>query len=149
MLSVELEIAIQVAASEAQVRKHEFFGLEHMLYALLHDKQTAHVIKRCGGDPRALLEEVETWLKEEVPTFNEKLEVSAQPTLGLQRTIQRAAMHVRGAGKDKVHGANVLVAMFTEEESWAIYILEQHGVSRLDVVSYLSHGSDEDDARPS
>ena len=145
MLSVELEIAIQVAASEAQVRKHEFFGLEHMLYALLHDKQTAHVIRRCGGDTRELLEQIETWLGEEVPTIAEELEVNTQPTIGLQRTIQRAAMHVRGAGKDKVHGANVLIAMFAEEDSPAIFFLEQQGVTRLDVVSYVSHGIDEDE----
>ena len=135
MLSVELEIAIQVAASEAQVRRHEFFGLEHMLYALLHDKQTAHVIRRCGGDIKALVQEVETYLGEEVPQLGDEFEVNAQPTLGLQHTIQRAAMHVRGAGKTKVHGANVLVAMFAEDESWAIYFLEQHGITRLDVVS--------------
>ena len=145
MLSVELEIAIQVAASEAQVRRHEFFGLEHMLYALLHDRQTAKVILNCGGDVKALIEQVETFLGEQVQPVAEEFEVSAQPSLGLQRTIQRAALHVRGAGRDKVSGANVLVAMFAEDESWAIFFLEQQGVTRLELVSYLSHGGDEDE----
>ncbi|MEY3012171.1 MAG: hypothetical protein RIT45_906 [Pseudomonadota bacterium] len=144
-LSTDLEIAIQVAASEAQRRKHEFFGLEHMLYALLHDDLTAKVIRRCGGDVDALKDELREWMKDGVPTVSGELELVAQPSVGLQRVIQRAAMHVHGAGKSEVTGANVLVAMFAEDDSFAVYFLEQQGVTRLDVVSYISHGGDEDD----
>ncbi len=145
MLSLELEIAIQVAASEAQTRRHEFFGLEHMLYALLHDKATAKVIARCNGDVAALREALEAWLSTEVERIPSDEDLTTQPTLGLQRVIQRAALHVRGAGKESVTGANVLVAMFSEDDSFAAYFLQQEGVTRLDVVSYLAHGEDEKD----
>ena len=146
MLSIELEIAIQVAASEAQTRRHEFFGLEHMLYALLHDSHTATVIAHCNGDVSALRRQVTEFLAQDVHPVPGETEVHAQPTLGLQRVIQRAALHVRGAGKKKVTGANVLVAMFSEDDSFAVYFLQQSGVTRLDVVSYLSHGAGEEEA---
>ena len=145
MLSTELEIAIQVAAGEAQVRRHEFFGLEHMLYALLHDSQTAKVIERCGGNVEQLKQKLDEFLTSEVPELDDEVQVTAQPTIGLQRTIQRAAMHVRGSGKKKVHGHNVLVSMFAEDESFAVYYLLGEGVTRLDVVSYISHGGEDDD----
>ena len=144
MLSTELEIAIQVAAGEAQVRKHEFFGLEHMLYALLHDGKTAHVIGGCGADVDRLKKQLDKHLADDVPAVDDEDQAMAQPTIGLQRTIQRAAMHVRGSGKDKVHGPNVLVSMFAEEDNFAVYFLLEHGVTRLDIVTFLSHGSDDD-----
>ena len=144
MLSLDLEIAIQVAASEAQTRRHEFFGLEHMLYALLHDKKTSKVIQKCHGDVTALREALDAWLSTEVEAVPSGQDLTTQPTLGLQRVIQRAALHVRGSGKESVTGANVLVAMFSEDESFATYFLQQQGVTRLDVVSYLSHGEDEE-----
>ena len=145
MLSVELEIAIQVAASEAQTRRHEFFGLEHMLYALCHDGQTAGVITRCGGSVESLRAAVHEYLTDEVDAIADGVSLTTQPTLGLQRVIQRAAMHVRGAGKKKVSGANVLVAMFSEDDSFAVYFLLQQGITRLELVSYLSHGVDEEE----
>ena len=148
MLSTELEIAIQVAASEAQVRRHEFFGLEHMLYALLRDELTRRVISACGGDPDKLRAELEAFLAEEIPQAEEDADLTTQPSLGLQRAIQRAAMHVRSSNKEKVKGPNVLVAMFSEDDSWAVYFLEKQGISRLDVVDYLSHGIDEEDSGP-
>ncbi|MBM4344152.1 MAG: ATP-dependent Clp protease ATP-binding subunit ClpA [Deltaproteobacteria bacterium] len=143
MLSIELEIAIQVAAEEAQSRRHEFFGLEHMLYALLHDAHTAAVIAHCNGDVTTLRKQVEAFLQADVPPVPGEDPVQAQPTIGLHRVIQRAALHVRGAGKKMVTGANVLVAMYAEEDSHAVYFLLQGGVTRLDVVSFLSHGTDE------
>ncbi len=145
MLSKELEIAIQVAASEAQVRRHEFFGLEHMLYALLHDAKTARALRRCGGDIGDLKRNLDDFLANEVERLDDELEVSAQPTIGLQRVIQRAAMHVRGAGKDSVEGSNVLVSMFMEDDSFAVYFLANQGISRLELVTYLSHGGDDED----
>ena len=147
MLSIELEIAIQVAASEAQVRRHELFGLEHMLYALLHDTYTAQVITRCNGSVAALREQLNNYLSAEIEAVPEGVEWTTQPTLGLQRVIQRAAMHVRGAGKKKVTGANVLVAMFSEDDSFAVYFLQQQGITRLDLVTYLAHGQDEDESQ--
>jgi ATP-dependent Clp protease ATP-binding subunit ClpA len=144
MLTIELEIAIQVAAAEAQSRRHEFFGLEHMLYALLQDAHTASVISHCNGDVQTLRRELSEYLAA-MDTLPADSEAQAQPTIGLQRVIQRAALHVRGAGKKKVTGANVLVAMFSEDDSFAVYFLQKAGVQRLDVVSYLAHGADEED----
>jgi len=144
MLSTELEIAIQVAAAEAQTRRHEFFGLEHMLFALLHDAHTASVIAHCNGDVAALRKQVRDFLTKDVTAVPGEADVQAQPTLGLQRVIQRAALHVRGAGKSVVTGANVLVAMYSEDDSFAVFFLQQHGVTRLDLVSYLSHGGESD-----
>jgi ATP-dependent Clp protease ATP-binding subunit ClpA len=114
-----------------------------MLYALLHDATTARVISECHGDVAALRKQVAEFLANEVEAAPDDAEVQAQPTLGLQRVIQRAALHVRGAGKKKVTGANVLVAMFSEDDSFAVWFLQQQGVTRLDVVSYLSHGQDD------
>jgi len=145
MLSIELEIAIQVAASEAQVRRHEFFGLEHMLYALLHDSKTAQVIGRCSGSVPKLREVLTDYLEHQIESVPEGIDLTTQPTLGLQRVIQRAAMHVRGAGKKRVAGPNVLVAMFSEDDSFAVYFLQQQGITRLDLVTHLSHGGAEDD----
>ncbi|MCB9738205.1 MAG: AAA family ATPase [Deltaproteobacteria bacterium] len=144
-LSTDLEIAIQVAASEAQRRNHEFFGLEHMLFALLHDDATAKLIRRCGGDLEELKAALREWMKDGVPESAGELDLAAQPSVGLQRVIQRAAMHVHGAGKSEVTGANVLVAMYAEDDSFAVFFLEQQGVTRLDLVSTISHGDDEDD----
>ncbi|HAN32217.1 MAG TPA: ATP-dependent Clp protease ATP-binding subunit ClpA, partial [Myxococcales bacterium] len=143
-LSVELQIAIQVAASEAQVRRHEFFGVEHLLFALLHDSKTARVLERCGCQVETLRVHLEEFFTTEVEELPEDADVTAQPTIGLQRIIQRAALHVRGAGRDRVEGPNVLVSMFSLDESFAVYFLETEGVSRLDVVSEISHGDDED-----
>jgi ATP-dependent Clp protease ATP-binding subunit ClpA len=148
VLSIELEIAIQVAASEAQVRCHEFFGLEHMLYALLHDATTAHLLTRCHGNVPELREALNQFLTHEVGAVPEGTDWTTQPTLGLQRVIQRAALHVRGAGKQKVTGANVLVAMFSEEDSFAVYFLQKQGISRLDLVTLLAHGADEEGDEP-
>ncbi len=144
MLSIELEIAIQVAASEAQSRRHEFFGLEHMLFALLQDAQTASVITHCHGDVQTLRRELTEYLAG-LDVLPADSEAQSQPTIGLQRVIQRAALHVRGAGKKKVTGANVLVAMFSEDDSFAVYFLQKEGVQRLDIVSYLAHGADDDE----
>lgn len=144
MLSKELEIAIQLAAQEAQRRRHEFFGLEHMLFALLLDHETVRVIEGCDGDVDALRKMLQAWLRD-CETVPEDTDFTTQPSLGLQRVIQRAALHVRGAGKDKVRGPNVLVAMFSEEDSFAVYFLQDQGIDRLDVVSYISHGAEDDD----
>jgi ATP-dependent Clp protease ATP-binding subunit ClpA len=145
MLSIELEIAIQVAASEAQARRHEFFGLEHMLFALLHDTHTAHVITKCNGNVPVLIEQLGEYLTNELESLPDEVECTTQPTLGLQRVIQRAAMHVRGAGKKRVTGPNVLVAMFSEDDAFAVYFLQEQGITRLDLVTYLSHGGDDED----
>jgi ATP-dependent Clp protease ATP-binding subunit ClpA len=139
-LSADLQISVSVALSEAANRGHEYAGLEHLLFALLHDKQTAEVIRNCGGDVGALKQRLDKHLSENVEALAEGQRRSPQPTLGFQRVLSRAAAHVEGAGKDEVQGYNVLVALFAEPESWAVHFLEQAAISRLDIVSYISHG---------
>src|SRR5689334_15160527 len=119
-LSAELETALRNALEEAMERKHEFAGLEHLLFALLADEKTVDVIRHCGGNPPRLRAKLDQFLRSEVKALTEVSDVGAQATLGLQRVLQRAINHVIGAGKDEVAGANVLVAMYAEPESHAV-----------------------------
>ncbi len=140
MLSPELEKVIRAALEDASQRGHEFSSLEHLLLALLDDARTAEVIKSCGGDLARVRAKLEKFLDEEVETLDEEDRERAQPTLGFARVVQRAVNHVVGAGKEQATGPNVLVAMFGEPESHAIHFLKEEGISRLDIVSYISHG---------
>jgi ATP-dependent Clp protease ATP-binding subunit ClpA len=140
VLSPELEAAIRRALDDATQRGHEFSALEHLLLALLADEKTAEVIKHCGGSVGRLGEKLETFLDTEIKPLPEEERERAQPTLAFARVIQRAVNHVLGAGKKQATGANVLVAMFSEPESYAVAFLKEEGISRLDVVSYISHG---------
>jgi ATP-dependent Clp protease ATP-binding subunit ClpA len=140
MLSPELEAAIRRALDDATRRGHEFSALEHLLLALLADDKTAEVIKHCGGSVGRLGGKLETFLDSEIKPLPEEDRERAQPTLAFARVIQRAVNHVLGAGKKQANGANVLVAMFSEPESYAVAFLKEEGISRLDVVSYISHG---------
>jgi len=139
-ISPEVEIALSLAANEAARRRHEYFTLEHLLYALLFDEQTAAVIKHAGGDPAALKKEVEQFLTEQLESVPEDLFSTPTASLGVQRAIRRAMSHVQSSGKDQVTGGNVLVAIFAERDSPAVSLLEKAGVTRLDVVAYISHG---------
>ncbi|MBH23972.1 MAG: ATP-dependent Clp protease ATP-binding subunit ClpA [Myxococcales bacterium] len=145
----ELELALQAAIREAEVRRHEFVTLEHLLYALLHERVASDVIRRCGGDIDALRSELDDLLDNEIEALPEGVSQDPMQTLGFQRVLQRAIMHVQTSGNAEVNGGNVLVAMFREEDSHAIYLLRKQGISRLDVVNYISHGvskvDDEDD----
>ena len=140
MIGTDVEIALQVAATEARARRHEYFGLEHLLFALLHGEETAEVVRHCGGSVSKLKEALEQFLKEEVPSLADFETDDPKPTVGVQRSVQRAILHAQGAQKDEVTGPNVLVALFSEEGSYAVEALELAGISRFDVVSYLSHG---------
>jgi ATP-dependent Clp protease ATP-binding subunit ClpA len=141
MISADLEISLQVAATEARARRHEYFSLEHLLFALLHDDDTAEVIHHCGGDVAALKHDLDRYLTEEVPTEADFELEDPRPTVAVRRAIQVAVLHVRGAQKDEVRGPNVLVAMFRESDSYAVSLLEAQGITRLDVVNYISHGT--------
>ena len=138
-MSPEVEIALSVAASEASRRRHEFLTLEHLLHALLFDDETAKVLRHAGGDVKVLRGRLERFF-DEMEQLPEDEEVTPSPSLGVQRAIRRAALHVQSSGKDEVKGQNVIVAMFSESESFAVSALEASGVTRLDVVAYLSHG---------
>ena len=139
-MSQDLQISMSVAASEAANRGHEYLGLEHMLFALLHDDDTAGVLRHCGADIGRLKRSLERYLDQELERLSEGRRTIPQPTLGLQRVLSRAATHVQGSGKEEVLGRNVLVAIFAEPDSWAVDMLNKEGVTRLDVVSYLAHG---------
>jgi ATP-dependent Clp protease ATP-binding subunit ClpA len=136
-ISPEVEIALSLAASEAARRSHEYVTVEHLLYALLFDDETANVVRHAGGDAKELRKRLEEHLDQQegapgAPT--------PTPSLGVQRAIRRAVSHVQGSGKEEVKGQNVLVAIFAEHDSYAVSVLEEGGVTRLDVVAYLSHG---------
>src|SRR6185436_7843944 len=140
MLSPELETAIRSALDDATTRGHEFSGLEHLLLALLADEKTADVVKHCGGSVSRLSGKLEAFLESELKPLPESERERSQPTLAFARVIQRAVNHVLGAGKAQASGANVLVAMFSEPDSYAVTFLKEEGITRLDVVSYISHG---------
>jgi len=139
-ISRELEISLTLALNEARRRRHEFVCLEHLLYALLEDADVTEVLRQCGGDTQKLKRQLDRYLKERLEKLPEGGEVSPQHTLAFQRVIQRAAAHVQSAGKDEIRGRNVLVALFREPDSYAAYSLEQQGITRLDLISFLSHG---------
>ncbi|MDP2345807.1 MAG: ATP-dependent Clp protease ATP-binding subunit ClpA [Deltaproteobacteria bacterium] len=139
MLSKDVEIAIRVALNDAQRRQHEYATVEHLTFALLHDDETANVLKHCGADVAKLKQAFEKFLEEEVEKVEDET-VEVAPSRGFQRVVQRAIMHVAGAGKTEVKGFNILVAVYAEDDSHAAFLLKQAGVDRLDVVSYISHG---------
>jgi ATP-dependent Clp protease ATP-binding subunit ClpA len=139
-ISPEVEIALSLAANEAARRRNELVTLEHLLFALLFDDATALVVKHAGGDVAALKKALESFLDAELTAVPEEDFEAPTASLGVQRVIRRADAHVRSSGKDEIKGHNVLVAIFAEPDSHAVSLLEQHGVTRLDVVSYISHG---------
>jgi ATP-dependent Clp protease ATP-binding subunit ClpA len=140
MLSPELETAIRRALDDASDRGHEFSGLEHLLLALLADEKTADVVKHCGGNVARLQGKLIDFIEKEIAVVPEEDRERAQPTLGFARVVQRAVNHVLGAGRNEATGANVLVALMSEPDSQAVAFLKEEGITRLDVVSYISHG---------
>lgn len=140
MLSKELEASLNVAFSVARSKRHEYITVEHLLLALLDNSSANTVLKACGADLLRLKKELTDFLEENTPVFNENALAEVQPTLGFQRVLQRAVFHVQSSGKKEVTGANVLVAIYGEQESQAVYLLHQQDVSRLDIVNFVSHG---------
>jgi ATP-dependent Clp protease ATP-binding subunit ClpA len=138
-LSRALETTLALAVREARRRRHEFLCLEHVLWALLHDHAVADVVRACGGNVTQLLQELETYLDEQ-DTLDPDDERPPQQTLGFQRVLQRAAAHVQSAGREEIDGPNLLAAIFREPDSHAAFLLTQQGITRLDVITYLSHG---------
>ncbi|MFB1486537.1 MULTISPECIES: ATP-dependent Clp protease ATP-binding subunit ClpA [unclassified Thiocapsa] len=140
MLSKELEFTLNRAFKEARVKHHEYMTVEHMLLSLLDNPTAAKVLKACGTDSEKLRREITAFIDETTPLIPDSEDRDTQPTLGFQRVLQRAVFHVQSAGKKEVTGANVLVALFSEQDSQAVYLLNQQDVTRLDVVNYISHG---------
>ncbi|HEY0720502.1 MAG TPA: ATP-dependent Clp protease ATP-binding subunit ClpA [Gammaproteobacteria bacterium] len=140
MLSKELEFTLNQAFKEARAKRHEFMTVEHLLLALLDNPSAAAVLRACGVNIDRLRIELGEFIEQSVPKLPENSEAETQPTLGFQRVLQRAVFHVQSSERKEVTGANVLVALFNEKESQAVYYLSLHNVNRLDVVNYISHG---------
>jgi ATP-dependent Clp protease ATP-binding subunit ClpA len=141
MLSKDLELTLNVAFKEARNKRHEFMTVEHLLLALLDNEAAMGVLKACGTDISKLRTDLLEFVDSTTPLIPEHdSERETQPTLGFQRVLQRAVFHVQSSGKSEVTGANVLVAIFSEQESQAVYYLKQQNVARIDVVNYISHG---------
>jgi len=142
VISQELEVSLHMAFVEARSARHEFITVEHLLLALLDNAAAVEVLKACAANLDELRQHLRKFVSDNTPVIPEGGEVDTQPTLGFQRVIQRAIMHVSAGGTSKkpVTGANVLVAIFGEKDSHAVYYLQQQGISRLDVVNFLSHG---------
>ena len=142
MIAQELEVSLHMAFVEARQQRHEFITVEHLLLALLDNPSASEVLKACSANIDDLRKSLTNFIVDNTPQVAGNDEVDTQPTLGFQRVIQRAIMHVQstGNGKKEVTGANVLVAIFGEKDSHAVYYLHQQGVTRLDVVNFIAHG---------
>lgn len=142
MIAQELEVSLHMAFVEARQQRHEFITVEHLLLALLDNPSAAEVLRACAANIDDLRKSLTNFIKDNTPQVAGTEDVDTQPTLGFQRVIQRAIMHVQstGSGKKEVTGANVLVAIFGEKDSHAVYYLHQQGVTRLDVVNFIAHG---------
>jgi ATP-dependent Clp protease ATP-binding subunit ClpA len=140
MIAQELEVSLHMAFVEARQKRHEFITVEHLLLALLDNPTAAEVLRASAANIDELRKQLGEFIGAHTPTVAGTEEIDTQPTLGFQRVIQRAILHVQSSGKKEVTGANVLVAIFGEKDSHAVYFLHQQGVTRLDVVNYISHG---------
>ncbi|MFD0913491.1 ATP-dependent Clp protease ATP-binding subunit ClpA [Methylophilus luteus] len=140
MIAQELEVSLHMAFMDARQKRHELITVEHLLLAMLDNPTAAEVLRACGAKFDTLRGELTQYIEEHTPTVAGTDEVDTQPTLGFQRVIQRAMLHVQSSGKKEVTGANVLVAIYGEKDSHAVFFLHQQGVTRLDVVNFISHG---------
>src|SRR5512133_285472 len=136
----ELEQTLHNALGEASRRRHEYATLEHLLIALIDDEHASKVMTACGVSRDDLRASVKQYLDSELGALVADSATDPTPTSGFQRVVQRAILHVQSSGRDEVTGANVLVALFSERESYAVYFLQQQDMSRLDAVTYISHG---------
>ena len=140
MLSKDLERALNESFKQARAQRHEFITVEHLLLALLDDPAALKVLSACSANVEALRGDLAEFIDATTPMVSGEDEVDTQPTLGFQRVLQRAVFHVQSSGKAEVTGANVLVAIFSEQESQAVYFLKTQDISRLDIVNYITHG---------
>ncbi len=143
MLSKELEQSLSQAFSFARKRAHEFLTVEHLLLSLLENGQALAVLKNCSVDISLLRQELSDCLADDVPTLSEESERETQPSLAFQRVLQRAVMHVQSSGGNEVTGANVLVSLFSEQQSQAVYLLQKQDVTRLDIVNAITHNAED------
>ncbi|NOS95026.1 MAG: ATP-dependent Clp protease ATP-binding subunit ClpA [Methylotenera sp.] len=140
MIAQELEVSLHMAFMDARQKRHELITVEHLLLAMIDNPTAAEVLRACGAKLETLRTELNQYIEEHTPTVIGLDDVDTQPTLGFQRVIQRAMLHVQSSGKKEVTGANVLVAIFGEKDSHAVFFLHQQGITRLDIVNFISHG---------
>ncbi len=140
MLSKDLEFTLTQAFHQAREQRHEYMTVEHLLLSLLDNPSAAKVLRACGADEGRLRADISLFIQETIPLIPQGDKRETQPTIGFQRVLQRAVFHVQSAGKKEVTGANVLVALFGEQDSQAVYLLSRQDISRLDVVNFISHG---------
>ena len=141
MLNKDLEVSLNMAFRQAKDSRHEFMTVEHLLLALLDNPSSIEALNACGADMGKIRKELLDFIAETTPVIPEgEIERETQPTLGFQRVLQRAVFHVQSSGKSEVTGSNVLVAIFSEQESQAAYFLKKSDISRLDIVNFISHG---------
>lgn len=148
MLNLELEVTLNLAFKDARAQRHEFMTVEHLLLALLDNREAAQVLRGCGADIDALRAELKDFISRNTPLLAEHLQdMETQTTLGFQRVLQRAVFHGQSSGKEEVGGGNVLAAIFSESDSHAVYLLRKYQVTRLDVVSYLARNGQADNSQ--
>ena len=140
MLSSELEYCLNEAFNQARNERHEYMTVEHLLLALMNIPHVDEILKSCGADLERLRKDLKSFIEESTPRLTGEEGEEVQPTLGFQRVLQRAVFHVQSSGKKEVRGENVLVAIFGEKQSHAVYLLGLQDVSRLDVVNFIAHG---------
>ena len=140
MIAQELEVSLHMAFVEARQKRHEFITVEHLLLALLNNPSAAETLRACGGNIEQLRKDLTKFIVEHTPMVDGEEDIDTQPTLGFQRVIQRAILHVQSSGNKEVNGANVLVAIFGEKDSHAVYYLQKQAITRLDVVNFIAHG---------
>ena len=140
MITKELEVVLKLAFEEAQRRRHEFVCIEHLLFALLQDREASHTILNCGGDLNQLKKDLEEFFETHLETLAEESNKKPQETLGFHRVLQRAILHAQSAEKSEIHGGDLVAAMFREPDSYAAYLLQKQQITRFDVINYISHG---------
>ena len=140
MLSSELEFCLNEAFQRARDHRHEFMTVEHLLLALIDIPRVHEILKTCDANIEELRQQLTEFIDEATPMMAPNEDGDVQPTLGFQRVLQRAVFHVQSSGRKEVSGSNVLVAIFSEKQSQAVYFLSAQDVTRLDVVNYISHG---------
>src|SRR5688500_11751356 len=140
MINKELQETLNFAAMEAIKRRHEYVTLEHLLYALLHDRTAAKALRHCGGDSAALTRELERFFEEKLESVPASSDALPEYTAAFQRVVEYALLQAEGSGQKEVDGGNVLAALFQSPNSHAVYLLRRQGVTRLDALNYLAHG---------
>lgn len=148
MLSRQLEVSLRLAVSMARQKRHEFLTVEHLLLALLDNDSAVNALKACGADIIVLRKELEEYVEQHTPKLGENSDQAPHPTESFDRILQRAIFHVQSSGGDRtVEGADILVAMYSERDSFAVYLLKRHQINRLTLTQYLSHGTRKDEVQ--